>query len=53
MSRVSPHQLQTVFHEFGLSLTAYEKGRIRLSMPKWPLAGCDLDRLRNALQRAA
>lgn len=51
-TRLSPRQLQSVFHELGVSLTAYENGRIRLSMPKWPLAGCDLDQLRKSLQWA-
>lgn len=52
-THLTPHQMRTEFQEHGIGLTAYENGQIRLSMPKWPLAGCDIDRLRKSLQRAA
>jgi hypothetical protein len=39
--------------ERGIALTAYDQGQIRLSLPKSPLRPADIDRLRNALHKAA
>jgi hypothetical protein len=44
--------LRTRFAEAGVILTAYEGGRVRLSMPNRPWGKGDLDRLRSALQTA-
>jgi len=48
----TPDQLRARFHEFGIALTAYENGRIRLSVPRTPLPPRDVRQLRRALQSA-
>jgi len=45
-------QLRTYFHERGIALTAYENGRIRVSVPRTPFRHRDLRRLRRALLSA-
>lgn len=52
VSRLSSLQLRTHFHNRCISLTAYENGRIRLSMPNRPFKSSDVDLLRNALRSA-
>ncbi|MCY2965530.1 MAG: aminotransferase class V-fold PLP-dependent enzyme, partial [Planctomycetota bacterium] len=51
--RLSPLDLRTHFHNRHISLTAYEGGCIRLSMPNRPFKSSDLGSLRNALHSAA
>jgi len=48
----SLQSLRTRFHESNVALTAYEQGRIRLSMPAASLESTELDWLRAALQQA-
>jgi len=45
-------QLRTYFHERGIALTAYQEGRIRVSVPRTPFGWSDLRRLRQALLSA-
>ncbi|MBS0266034.1 MAG: hypothetical protein JSS02_29150 [Planctomycetes bacterium] len=51
--QLSPLQLRTHFHNRRISLTAYENGCIRLSMPDRPFKANDLDLLPNAFLSAA
>ena len=51
--RVAPDALRGAFQDQGITLTAYEDGIIRLSMPDRPWRGQDLGRIRNALLRVA
>lgn len=51
-ARVPPDELRRRFEGAGVVLTAYETGRIRLSMPSRPWEGGQLERLREALRLA-
>lgn len=50
---LSPEALRSKFHRFGISLTAYEQGVARLSMPAVALDPTQLDWLRAAFQDVA
>ena len=50
---LSPDVLRSQFHRFGISLTAYERGIARLSMPDVAFNPIELDWLRAAFQDAA
>ncbi len=50
---LSPEALRSKFHRFGISLTAYEQGVARLSMPAVALDPTELDWLRAAFQDVA
>ncbi|MCI0457461.1 MAG: aminotransferase class V-fold PLP-dependent enzyme [Gemmataceae bacterium] len=48
-----PEAMRAAFHNQGLALTAYHEGLIRLSMPALPWHDDELQRIQNALAKAA
>lgn len=50
---VAPDDLRRRFQEAGVVITAYERGRVRLSVPNQPWRAGELDWVRSALRSAA